>query len=56
MFQLAYEDIVDGFKLAGNWNADFFQNKNNIVLELGCGKGNILLVWHKCFLKIILLA
>ncbi len=39
MFQLAYEDIVDGFKLSGNWNTDFFQNKNNIVLELGCGKG-----------------
>jgi len=25
--------------LKGNWNRDFFQNDNPIVLELGCGKG-----------------
>ncbi len=26
--------------LKGKWNSDFFQNKNPIVLELGCGKGD----------------
>lgn len=26
-------------KLAGNWSGTFFKNKNPIVLELGCGKG-----------------
>ena len=29
----------DNFSLKGNWNKDFFQNNNPIVLELGCGKG-----------------
>jgi tRNA (guanine-N7-)-methyltransferase len=28
----------------GKWNADFFKNDNPVVLELGCGKENILLV------------
>jgi tRNA (guanine-N7-)-methyltransferase len=27
------------YKLKGNWNKDFFNNNNPIVLELGCGKG-----------------
>ena len=26
--------------LKGNWNSDYFQNGNPIVLELGCGKGD----------------
>ncbi|MCM1022185.1 MAG: tRNA (guanosine(46)-N7)-methyltransferase TrmB [Muribaculum sp.] len=29
----------DGFHLRGKWNTDFFKNKGNIILELGCGKG-----------------
>lgn len=39
LFQPTYEEIVNGFKLKGNWNRQFFNNKNDIVLELGCGKG-----------------
>jgi tRNA (guanine-N7-)-methyltransferase len=27
------------FKMQGRWKQDFFQNKNPIVLELGCGHG-----------------
>ena len=26
-------------ELKGKWNAEYFKNKNNIVLELGCGRG-----------------
>lgn len=33
------EEMISGFPLKGNWNRDFFKNKNPIVLELGCGKG-----------------
>ena len=37
-------DIVEPGKadfgqLAGRWRADFFQNDNPLVLEMGCGKG-----------------
>lgn len=37
-------DIVEPGKpsyqqLAGRWRADFFQNENPLVLEVGCGKG-----------------
>lgn len=39
MFQYSYEQVIDGFDLKGNWNKDFFKNENDIVLELGCGKG-----------------
>ena len=39
MFQLSYEEIIEGFKYKGNWNKEFFNNENKIVLELGCGKG-----------------
>jgi len=39
LFQPTYEEIVNGFKLKGNWNRQFFNNKNEIVLELACGKG-----------------
>lgn len=28
-----------GFEMKGRWNELFFENKNPIVLELGCGKG-----------------
>jgi len=39
LFQLHYEQLIKGFELKGNWAGDFFQNKNDLVLELGCGKG-----------------
>ncbi len=39
MFQSKYEDVILGFKNKGRWNSNFFNNDNNIVLELGCGKG-----------------
>jgi len=33
-------DVLDGrFEFRGKWNSDFFKNKNPIILELGCGKG-----------------
>ena len=31
--------INNKFKFKGNWNKLIFKNKNPIVLELGCGKG-----------------
>jgi|TARA_B100001971_G_scaffold212370_1_gene242388 tRNA (guanine-N7-)-methyltransferase len=39
MFQLAYEDVIDGFELRDNWTSNFFKNNNNLIIELGCGKG-----------------
>ena len=39
LFQLSYEDVVDGFYLKNKWHSDFFKNSNPIILELGCGKG-----------------
>lgn len=39
MFQLSYEQLVEGFELKGKWNSDFFKNDNDIIVELGCGKG-----------------
>lgn len=39
LFQLTYDQLIEGFDLKGNWAADFFKNDNDIVLELGCGKG-----------------
>lgn len=38
--QPAMEDIMsDNVGIKGNWHKDFFKNDNDIVLELGCGKG-----------------
>jgi tRNA (guanine-N7-)-methyltransferase len=39
LFQLRFEEVVHGFFLKGKWANDFFKNENDIVLELGCGKG-----------------
>lgn len=39
MFQLNYEQLVNGFELKGNWNKNFFKNQNDNMIELGCGKG-----------------
>lgn len=33
------EEIRDNFPLKGHWHKDYFGNKNPIILELGCGKG-----------------
>ena len=34
------DDVLKGkFPYMGSWRKDFFKNKNPIVLELGCGKG-----------------
>ena len=38
-FYLSYFEKEKGLKLRGNWNDSFFLNKNPIVLELGCGRG-----------------
>ena len=35
--QIGYPPIDHALK--GKWNADFFNNQNPIVLELGCGRG-----------------
>jgi tRNA (guanine-N7-)-methyltransferase len=41
VFQLTTQEITSGktFDLQGKWNARFFGNNHQIVLELGCGKG-----------------
>ncbi len=40
VFQADFEDLQnEEFRLKGKWNKDFFKNENQIVLELGCGKG-----------------
>lgn len=39
LFQLNYEELIGGFKLQGRWQTDFFRNSHDIILELGCGKG-----------------
>jgi tRNA (guanine-N7-)-methyltransferase len=39
LFQLQYEQLVNGFDLQGKWSPGFFNNENELILELGCGKG-----------------
>jgi tRNA (guanine-N7-)-methyltransferase len=40
VIQVPYNTLTkNDFSLKGNWNKEFFQNDNPIVLELGCGKG-----------------
>lgn len=40
LFQVGYEQLqLEPFPMKGQWNKDFFENENPIVLELGCGKG-----------------
>lgn len=38
-FTLFFENISKGFNLKGKWRAEYFNNNQPIVLELGCGKG-----------------
>ena len=40
VIQPTREEVLNNtLELKGNWNRDFFKNKNPIILELGCGKG-----------------
>lgn len=39
LFQVSYEQVVKGFEYKGKWGDKFFKNQHDIVLELGCGKG-----------------
>ena len=40
VFQPKRDELVNNqFPLKGNWNKTYFKNKNPLVLELGCGKG-----------------
>lgn len=40
VIQPAFKEVFrQNYSLKGNWNKQFFQNNNPIVLELGCGKG-----------------
>ena len=32
-------DLREGYFLRGKWKKEFFRNKNPLVIELGCGKG-----------------
>jgi len=38
VFQPSYKELSDAFILKSRWNT-FFKNKNSVILELGCGKG-----------------
>lgn len=39
LFQYSYDEIISGIHLKGKWSKEFFKNNNEIVIELGCGKG-----------------
>ncbi|MDY2930826.1 MAG: tRNA (guanosine(46)-N7)-methyltransferase TrmB [Muribaculaceae bacterium] len=40
VFQFPIQVLKEsGFPMKGKWGADYFENSNPIVLELGCGKG-----------------
>lgn len=40
VFEPNWDDLSSkNFRLKGKWKNEFFNNKNPIVLELGCGKG-----------------
>ena len=40
LFQVPFDEIKENdFKLKGVWNKEYFRNNGEIVLELGCGKG-----------------
>ena len=39
LFQYRYEEVINGFPLKGKWHDEFFKNKGDIVVEMGCGKG-----------------
>jgi len=37
--EFLFDERDHNFRLKGKWNSHYFKNKNPIVLELGCGKG-----------------
>ena len=46
VIQPSREEVLNKFELQGKWQS-FFKNKNPIVLELGCGKGEYSLALAK---------
>ena len=38
-FPFHHDDIPQGFSKKGKWHSEVFKNKNPIVVELGCGRG-----------------
>lgn len=50
MLQPERSDLITGnFPMKGNWQQDFFKNPGDIVLELGCGKGEYTLALAEAF-------
>jgi len=49
VIQPTLEELKDSFLYRGKWNNQFFKNKNPIVLELGCGKGEYTVALAKEF-------
>ena len=41
--------ISDEFEFKGKWKKNFFKNDNEIVIELGCGKGEYIIYLSKKF-------
>jgi tRNA (guanine-N7-)-methyltransferase len=39
LLQPSFQELYEGFHLRGKWRAEYFNNTNPIILELGCGKG-----------------
>ena len=39
VFQPTFEELKTGFSIKGKWKSDIFKNNYQLVLELGCGKG-----------------
>ena len=39
--------IADNFNYKGSWGRDYFKNSNQIILELGCGKGEYIIYLAK---------
>lgn len=35
--------VADNFNYKGSWGRDYFKNSNQIILELGCGKGEYII-------------
>lgn len=50
LLQPERSDLLAGkFPMKGNWQKDFFKNSGDIVLELGCGKGEYTLALAEAF-------